>query len=79
MSHWYTADQLAAGRRSDLEREAAGGIRMRAAGHGAAEPGRRNLGARWLRGGRQLAGLRSGMALIVGEGWHAFRLRLSNR
>lgn len=31
MNHWHTADHLAAGRLADLKREAAGGVRMRAA------------------------------------------------
>jgi hypothetical protein len=32
MNHWHTADHLASDRRSDFERDAAGGHRMRAAG-----------------------------------------------
>lgn len=31
MNHWHTVDQLAAGHLTDLKREAAGDVRMRAA------------------------------------------------
>lgn len=32
MNHWHTIGQLGAGHRADMERDAAGGVRMRAAG-----------------------------------------------
>ena len=78
MNHWHTVDQMAAGRRADLEREAAGGIRMRVASlaeaPSAVGSGHRNVGVAWLAGRRQLAALRSDLALLVGRAPAAIRV-----
>lgn len=77
MSHWHTVDQLAAGRRADLQREAAGDVRMRAAhlaaGGGAVgdRPGLR--GGPSLIGRRVLTELRSVMTFLVAHGRRLWR------
>jgi len=58
MNHWDTVGQLGAGRRADMERDAAGGVRMRAAGR----PSRK--------GRRLLNGLRLVLTALVAHGRH---------
>ncbi len=80
MNHWYTVDQLATGRRADLDREAAGGIRMHASDleagkHSSGDPGR-GRGPRPV-GQRQrhlTTALRSGLTVIIDRSRHAAAL-----
>jgi hypothetical protein len=71
MNHWHTADQLAAGRRADLQRESAGDIRMRAARLAAtdATEGRSRIQAGLsLTRGRLFLELRSVLTVLVAHG-----------
>jgi len=78
MNHWHTVGNLAAGRRADLNREAAGNARMRAArlaaGGTADEDPTRIRGVRSLVGRRQLIELRSVLPVLAAFGVRALRL-----
>ena len=71
MNHWYTADQLAAGRRGDFEREASGTVRIRvsrleAGGSVANDAGRK--GGAVIIGRNPLTALRSALVVILDFG-----------
>ncbi len=78
MNHWHTVDHLAAGRRADLNREAAGNVRIRAArlaaGGTAAEDRTRIWGVRSLVGRRPWTQLRSVLPILAARGVRALRL-----
>lgn len=77
MNHWYTVDQLAAGRRTDFDRDAAGDVRMHAS---LLEAGRHVPGdplrerGRWLTGRRLMTALRPALTVIIDHGRHGVAL-----
>ncbi len=75
MNHWYTVDQLAAGRRADFDREAAGDVRMRAsrlaAGGAVLDHQSGSEAGSWLHGRRPLRGLWSVLAVLMDHCRHA--------
>ena len=77
MNHWHAVGQLGAGHRADMERDAAGGVRMRAAGF--AEGGSADgvpatiLGRPSREGRRRLNELRLVLMALVAHGRRLLR------
>ena len=78
MNHWYTADQLAASRRADLGREAAGDVRMHAsllaAGENISGDRSGREGGSRLSGRLRLTSLWSVLTGLIDSGRHAAAL-----